>query len=270
METKLPMEAIILAGGLGTRLRMVVRDVPKPMAPVCGRPFLAYQLDYLQHQGIERVVLALAYQWEIIRDHFGDIYNGLNLAYSVEQEPLGTGGGLLLAFKKLNMGGCWCVSNPGTNSSTNNESNQNPLLVLNGDTWFPVPLAKLLSFHNAKRSAVTVGVSQQQDSQRYAAIALSPQGKINSFYVEVKNEHNHKIYINGGVYLFSHHLLTEWQNKTSEKLSLEHNMFEKIVAENNCYGFVSAAPFLDIGVPEAYYKAQQMFSEARPADNRHL
>lgn len=249
-------QAIILAGGLGTRLRAVIRDIPKPMAPIHGRPFIEYQLEYLRNQGVRDVVLALGYQWQVIREHLGDSYKGLSLTYSVERRPLGTGGGILLAMRTLEG-----EAREGVVSCHANKSR--PILVLNGDTWFPLSLSALLNFHRTKHSAVTVGVSQQQASQRYATIALSGQGQIDCFSTGIKHKPNDKVFVNGGVYLFSKQLLTKWQNKVGEELSLEHDLFEGAVAENRCYGFLSKAPFLDIGIPEAYYQAQYFLPDKR-------
>lgn len=230
----------------------MVNDVPKPLAPVHGRPFIEFQLDYLQSQGVKRVVLAVGYQWNMIQEHLGDTYNGLDLTYSVEQQPLGTGGGLLLAIKTL--GSAWH-----TRDEISSDRKEHSILVLNGDTWFPVSLSALLSFHHAKCSVATVGVSQQQNTQRYAAIELSPNGRIQRFSAGMKHMHNHDIFINGGVYIIANRLLSKWEEKTGQKMSLEQDMLENIVMENNCYGFVSNAAFLDIGVPDAYDQAQQMF-----------
>ena len=108
--------AVILAGGLGTRLRSAVPDLPKPMAPIGGRPFLEYQLDYWIVQGISRFVLSVGYRHEAIMQHLGTRYKGIELEYAIEKRPLGTGGGLLLAAEKASRGG--------------------PFLLLNGDTYF--------------------------------------------------------------------------------------------------------------------------------------
>jgi len=118
------VEAVVLAGGLGTRLRAAVSDVPKPMAPVQGRPFLERLLDYWIGQGVQRAVLAVGYMHETVRKHFGEQYRNCAIDYSVEQQPLGTGGALVQTL-------------PLVQGKT--------FLVLNGDTYFAVPLAKLTS-----------------------------------------------------------------------------------------------------------------------------
>ena len=118
--------AIILAGGLGTRLRGVVPDLPKPMAPISGRPFLEHQIDYWIKQGVSHFVLSVGYRHEVIVDHFGNRYKDAELDYVIEKTPLGTGGGLLLAVEKV--------------------GKDEPFLLLNGDTYFAVNLKTLVGF----------------------------------------------------------------------------------------------------------------------------
>ena len=131
------MEAVFLAGGLGTRLRAAVSDVPKPMAPVQGRPFLERLLDYWIGQGVQRAVLAVGYMHETIRQHFGEKYRNCVITYSVEQQPLGTGGALVQAL-------------PLVQAET--------FLVLNGDTYFAVPLPALTEFHQQRRAKVSLSL----------------------------------------------------------------------------------------------------------------
>src|SRR5438067_6674889 len=119
-------EAIVLAGGLGTRLRSAVADVPKPMAPIRGRPFLEYLFDHWIDQGIRRFTLSVGYRHEVIVDHFGKAYHGATIRYAVERSPLGTGGALL-----------------GTLATFSVEA---PVLLLNGDTYFAVDVKRLSEF----------------------------------------------------------------------------------------------------------------------------
>ena len=127
-------EAVILAGGFGTRLQSVVADVPKPMAPVNGKPFLQYILDYCIKQGIERVVLSTGYKHEVIFSFFGTQYNTITIQYAHEQEPLGTGGGIQFALQK-------CIDEN--------------VVVLNGDTFFDVDLQALESQHISAQSELS-------------------------------------------------------------------------------------------------------------------
>ena len=119
------MKVVILAGGLGTRLKDTVPDLPKPMAPIKGRPFLEYQMDFWMNQGINRFILSVGYLSDIIINHFSYKYRGAILEYSIESNPLGTGGALIQALKNLS----------------------EPVLVINGDTFFQVQLKKLMKFH---------------------------------------------------------------------------------------------------------------------------
>jgi D-glycero-alpha-D-manno-heptose 1-phosphate guanylyltransferase len=152
------MEAIILAGGLGTRLRQTVPDVPKPMAPIRGRPFLEYQIAYWANQGIERFVLSVGYRHEIIEQHFGWCYGSTKIDYAVEATPLGTGGGLLVAMSKIRSNGPW--------------------LVLNGDTFFEVKLDELAHFHADKRAEVTLSLHAIADNTRYTGVELTGDQRI--------------------------------------------------------------------------------------------
>jgi len=150
--------AIILAGGLGTRLRAAVPDLPKPMAPIRGRPFLEYQLDYWIGQGVERFVLSVGYRHEAIVAHFGDSYHGVPLSHSIESTPLGTGGGLLFALDR--------VAGP------------LPFLLLNGDTYFEADLGALHRFHAAKQSEWTFSLFRSPQDGRYMGMGVDDSGRI--------------------------------------------------------------------------------------------
>src|SRR6266404_9021237 len=153
------MEAVVLAGGLGTRLRAAVSDVPKPMAPVQGRPFLERLLDYWIGQGVRRAILAVGYMHETIRRHFGEQYRGCAITYSIEHQPLGTGGALVQAL-------------PLVEGKT--------FLALNGDTYFAVPLAALCEFHQQRGADASLSLFRS-DNPRYTGIALAADGRITSF-----------------------------------------------------------------------------------------
>lgn len=129
------MEAIILAGGLGTRLRSVVQNIPKGMAPIQGRPFLAYQLDYLIEQGVNRIIFSVGYLHECISNYFGREYNGCQIVYSVEESPLGTGGAIRQALHHCKDQNIW---------------------VLNGDTYCNVNLKDMLVFHRTHHADVSI------------------------------------------------------------------------------------------------------------------
>ena len=130
------LEAVVLAGGLGTRLRSVLPDLPKPMAPVNGRPFLEYLLDFWISQGVEHFVLSVGYRYQAVLDHFGFSYRDIPIDYSIESKPVGTGGGLFLASEKI--------------------FSDQPFFVINGDTYFPVEANSILNFHTETKSGLTL------------------------------------------------------------------------------------------------------------------
>ena len=219
------MEAVVLAGGLGTRLRAAVSDVPKPMAPVQGRPFLERLLDYWIGQGVRRAVLAVGYMHETIRKHFGDQYRGCSLSYSVEQQPLGTGGALVQAL-------------PLVQAKT--------FLVLNGDTYFAVPLAALTEFHRQHQAEVSLSLFRS-DNPRYTGISLAADGR-------VTNLSGHGA-ANGGVFMFERAAATRLPQGVS---SLEKDLLPSLLG--GLYGCIFDAPFVDIGLPEDWRAAANIIT----------
>ncbi len=224
-------EAVVLAGGMGTRLKSVIDDLPKPMAAVVGRPFLEYQLNYLAQQGIQTVILSVGYQAQTIIDYFGDQFGSLQIKYSIEQQPLGTGGGLQKAFEMVQ-----------------NEA----AFVVNGDTLFEVDLPTLAHFHQQTQSEFSLALRQLPDVSRYGAVVLSDQKRIVRF--AEKGQFEGSGFINGGTYLIQ----KDFFKKLSlpEKFSLELEVFEKMHTLIPFYGATFESYFLDIGIPEDYQKAQ--------------
>jgi len=223
------MEAIILAGGFGTRLSHIVSDVPKPMAPVNGRPFLEYIFDYLVQNKVEHIVLAIGYKGEIIQDYFGNSYRGLEITYSVEDTPLGTGGAIKKAIK--------CCK-------------ESDVFIINGDTYFDVDLFEMKDFHKSKNSNLTIAVKLMSNFDRYGSVVINNDRIIK--FEEKKKTLEGKI--NGGIYLI---------NQCIFKSVLETSFsFEQRVLENGCYdiyAYNSEGYFIDIGIPEDYEKAQKDF-----------
>ncbi len=223
--------AVILAGGLGTRLRSAVPDLPKPMAPVGDRPFLEYQLDYWIAQGVSRFVLSVGYRHDVIVDHFGSSYKGAELDYAVEKEPLGTGGGLLFAAEKIDHG--------------------NPFLVLNGDTFFEVDLKVLNEFSLNNGADWCFSLFRTNEEGRYMGLDISPDGRINSL-----NSENISRLANGGVYWVHPNVLKNYKYKTGEIISLEKDIFPEGIASGQRFlGIEFTGTFIDIGVPDDYYRA---------------
>lgn len=233
------MEAIILAGGLGTRLQSVVPDLPKPMAPVNGRPFLEILLDHWLDEGVQRFILAVGYKFCAIRDHFGSFYRGARIDYSIEPEPMGTGGGTLLAIDSVE---------------------QERFFIINGDTFYPIPVKAMEKAHGEKNAHFTIALRRIENPDRYGTVHLDPQGRIDSFYPQ-KSEHATDL-INGGVYLTERQFMKEiwrgWDGKS--KLSLENELFDSFIdGKNRIFGFIGEAPFIDIGVPSDYARFQKEF-----------
>jgi len=230
-------EAIILAGGFGTRLQKVVSDLPKPMAPINGRPFLEYQLNYLATFGIKRVIFAVGYLAETISEHFGEIFNGIEIDYAYEQNPLGTGGGILNAFHKRHT---------------------DELIVLNGDTLFEININDFYEMHAKNNSVFSLALRELDSVDRFGSVVT--QKNIITKFAE-KGEFTGKGVINGGVYIIN----TKFFEKANlpTKFSMEKDVFEKLLSDFDFYGFPFSNYFLDIGIPEDYNKAQDEFRELK-------
>ncbi|MFQ5651454.1 MAG: nucleotidyltransferase family protein [bacterium] len=223
------MDAIILAGGLGTRLRHAVDDLPKPMAPVCGRPFLDYLLDYALRWQVERAILATGYLHQTIEAHYGNSYKNLAIAYSVEREPLGTGGCIQLACR---------------------QARSEHVFILNGDTFFDVDLGKMMQGHLATDADMTIALKPMHDVARYGVVRFEG-SRITRFEEKKKVDFGH---INGGVYVARKTLFEGLS--LPDKFSLEEDVLRKFVQTLNLQCFLSDTYFIDIGIPEDYYRAQ--------------
>lgn len=233
-----PRTAIILAGGLGTRLRGAVPDVPKPMAPINGRPFLELQMDYWMAQGIGHFVLSVGYRHEIISGHFGGSYRGATVEYVVEETPLGTGGGLLLAAKAL--------------------ERDAPFLVLNGDTYFSVPLAELSAFAAERDADFAFSLFRNTDTKRYMAMDVAEDGQIRALTSPAAQSHP---LANGGVYLVQPRAVQPFLARAGSALSLEADIFtEALASGQRLFGLEFTGTFIDIGVPQDYFRAGELIS----------
>ena len=227
------MKAVVLVGGLGTRLAGVTSDLPKPMAPIGGRPFLEYLLDYLVEQDSEGAILAVSYKWEVIREHFGYVYQGMSLNYSVEDEPLGTGGAIRQALAGL----------PDAE-----------VVVLNGDTLFRVDLKAMADIHRNNGKRLTIALKQVADSGRFGRVEVSTDGVITNFLEKVRGGPG---WINGGVYVLNRDLFTDFSMPV--RFSFEQDLVEPNIDGIRPRAFKSDAYFIDIGIPEDYQRAQQEF-----------
>lgn len=230
------MEAILLAGGLGTRLQSVVPDLPKPMAPIRGRPFLAILLDDLIRAGFTTAVLAVGYRHEVIRDFFGEHYRSLSLIYSIEREPLGTGGAIALALKHISAPHCF---------------------VVNGDTFLELDYRAMLVSHLEENSTLTVAVLKVSDAGRYGALDI----KGNRILGFIEKGRFGPTMINGGIYLISRDLLSRYSFPSA--FSFETDLLMMHVHELKPLAFPTVGIFIDIGVPEDYHRAQELFTPSQ-------
>lgn len=235
------MEAVILAGGQGTRLRSVVPDLPKPMAPVGGRPFLEHQMDYWIAQGVRRFVLSVGYKHDVIRSHFGSRYNGAEVDYAVEETSLGTGGGLLLALERV--------------------TNATRVLVLNGDTYFAVQLAAMRDFHEARGASMTMALRVEAENTRYGGVAVNEVGCVLGF--TPKPQAPSRALINGGVYLINPAALDEVAARPQKSVSLEEEIIPHLLHRGGAFGFEAQGQFIDIGIPEDYFRAESVLTASR-------
>lgn len=230
------MQAIILAGGKGTRLRSEVPDLPKPLAPVGGRPFLEHQMDYWTSQGVDRFVLSVGYKGSTIVDRIGPRFGNAEVVYAIEDAPLGTGGAVLLARQQL----------------TPNE----PFLVLNGDTYFDLPLADLRRAHEEKNSDWTLGLFQTGDSKRYLGVNLDADDRLISLIAPVVEDH---VWANGGVYMISPGVLDRVAGRFKAQVSLEGEIIPALLdLQTAMHGIRHAGRFIDIGVPDDYRRAAEV------------
>lgn len=221
------MEAIILAGGLGSRLRSVVHDVPKPMADVNGKPFLEYLLQWMSAYPFKRLVLAVGYKHEAISDYFGDNFNGIELVYAIEESPLGTGGAVAFALKQI----------------TDKQS-----FIINADTYFPIDLQAMWDFHNATDSRFTIALKKMLDFDRYGTVILEGEN-VTHFNEKMPCKEG---LINGGIYLVQSNILNN--TNLPKVFSLEKEVLELDAKKGLIKGKVFDNEFIDIGIPEDYFR----------------
>ena len=222
-------EAIILAGGFGTRLRSVVSDVPKPMAPVAGKPFLAYVLDRLKGQGYSHIVLATGYLHEKVEEYFGMEYNGLAIDYARELSPLGTGGAIVNAMQHCTEE---CVT------------------VLNGDTMFDIDHEELCRRSDEWHAPLTAVLRWVPDAGRYGTVEVDDSGLITAF--SEKDPSTGSGYINGGIYRLQRSLLDGYA--IGAPFSFEKEVLQALGKPFRAYA--ADGYFIDIGIPEDYQRAQ--------------
>ena len=229
-------EAIILCGGKGTRLKEVVNDVPKPLAPIDGIPFLSILMKYLKAQGIERVILATGYMHEKIENLYGNCYEGMEIVYSIEHNPLGTGGAIAKALRKI--------------------MNEN-VLVLNGDSVIKFQLNEIKKqfgeikkqFSEIKNHSLLI-LKPMERVERYGAVKTF-ENRVTAFEEKSFKE---QCLINTGVYILNKEIFSD--KAENEVFSFEKDFLEKEVEKGSLFGMECKGFFIDIGVPEDYAAAQ--------------
>jgi D-glycero-alpha-D-manno-heptose 1-phosphate guanylyltransferase len=235
------MQAIILAGGKGTRLRAEVPDLPKPLAPVDGRPFLEHQMSYWIRQGVDRFVLSVGYMAERIIETIGNRYCDATVDYAIEAQPLGTGGAVLFAMRGL--------------------SPNEPFLVVNGDTFFDLPLSDLQGFHRGRNSSWTLGLFRTIDTNRYMGVSLDRDERLIAL---VTPDQRGDVWANGGVYMVSPGVLDSVAERFKGEVSLESEIIPALLASKSAiYGFRHDGRFIDIGVPADYRRAADVLAAVK-------
>ncbi|NVN98372.1 MAG: NTP transferase domain-containing protein [Geobacteraceae bacterium] len=227
------MEAIILAGGLGTRLRSVVSDVPKPMADIGGKPFLFYLFAYLKSLAVDRFIVSSGFKYEIIEKYFGSAFANLPLLYSIEEQPLGTGGAIKKALSD-------CTADH--------------VIVVNGDTFFPVDLTAMMQKHINTGAAVTIALKNMTNFDRYGTVTLDDT-RIVAFREKQLCSSG---YINGGTYIIRRDIFHGVE--LPSRFSFEADFLVKFAQSFMMTGFVSDSYFIDIGIPDDYEKARIEYS----------
>lgn len=228
---------VVLVGGLGRRLRPAVADRPKALAQVLGRPFVTYLLDELAFAGLRRVVLCTGYMSEKIHQTLGDTYASLNLFYSKEDKPLGTGGALRLALRELT---------------------SDLVLVMNGDSFIKIDWPDLLKSFLEKAARAALVLARVSDTGRYGRVVLGESGRIELF--EEKGGHDGPGWISAGIYLLSRELIATIP--AGRMFSLEQEFFPRLVGKD-LYGYPSEGKFIDIGTPDCYQKAEAFFQDLK-------
>lgn len=226
--------AAILAGGLGTRLRSVVADRPKVLAPVLGRPYLAYLLEQVATAGIRKCVLCTGHMADQVQAAFGEDFQGMELLYSREDSPLGTGGALRQAL-------------PGLTGDR--------VLVLNGDSYCDVDLLDFQKFHAAQCTDASMVLVRVADSSRFGRVSVGVDGRIQRF--EEKTPGAGPGWINAGIYCLSPGVIAGIPE--GQAVSLEREVFPGLVARGMS-GYQTEGQFLDIGTPESYAAAERFLA----------
>lgn len=225
-------DAIILAGGVGSRISSVAGGLPKALLDVAGRPFIEYVLDQLNDAGIHRVIIAASYKWEMIQGYLKSQYKNMLIEYSIEEAPLGTGGAIKQAFELYSV----------------KES-----IVVNADTLFKIDLSALVVAHHEADAFISIALREVTDMSRYGAVTLK--GLLVESFGE-KNVSGPGL-INGGIYVIDSAF---WdKSKTTQSFSFEKDILEQYTNLGMINGFAQSGYFIDIGIPDDLERARNEF-----------
>ncbi len=227
------IDAVILCGGRGERLKRIVKDRPKPMADINGRPFLDMVIDHLSDYGFKRVVLCLGYKADVIRKYYSGRHSKIEILFSAEAFPLGTAGAIKNAEALIG---------------------SDPFLVMNGDSYCSINLQRFIDFHIKKKNVLSMALTRSVENEDCGFVRLDRSRKITSF--NEKNRTDKDRYVNTGIYLFSKKALK--LIPPGKKISLEYEVIPKIL-NKKIYGFVTDERLTDIGTPGRYRKAKICF-----------
>ena len=222
--------AIILAGGKGTRLREVVADRPKVLAPVAGRPFLAYLLDQVERAGVRRVILSTGHMAEQFADVIGHRHNGIEINYAREESPLGTGGAIKFAAA---------------------QSNSPHVLVMNGDSYFDADLVSYTAWHAAGGQDASLLLVKVPDASRFGTVELRPDGEHVAAFLEKQGVARPGL-INAGIYLLRQDAIYRIPDGPC---SIERDVFPSWLDAFDVRGWVTDGEFIDIGIPTDYERS---------------
>ncbi|HEX8054349.1 MAG TPA: NDP-sugar synthase [Thermoleophilaceae bacterium] len=225
------MQALVLAGGEGTRLRPLTLEVPKPAMPLAGRPFLTFMLDWLAGHGVTEAILSCGYRSDGVRDVLGDIYDGMRLRYVIEEEPLGTAGPVRLAADEGVL--------------------TDRFLVLNGDTLTDIDLGAEIAQHAERGAQGTLALYGVDDTASYGVVPTADDGRVIEFLEKIENPPTNRI--NAGAYVLE--LSVAERIEPGRSVSFEREIFPAMAAEGVLYGYMAEGYWIDIGTPERYLEA---------------
>ena len=248
MSTNLrEIDVVILCGGLGKRLRPVVFGQQKVLAKIGEKTFLDILIDNLLLYGFENIILSVGYLKEQIKSHFDYDYDkkyDYTITFSEEEEPLGTGGALKNAKTLIR---------------------SNPFMVMNGDSICKVNFRSFIDFHIEKDALLSIVLVRSKTAEDYGSVTLDDSQRITSFNEKITGGSEN--IINAGVYLMEKDVFSFMPKQN--RFSLEYELLPKIIDENRYYGFLTEGGFIDIGTPERYEKAKDMYGEGEKTARFH-